>query len=148
MKRCLGLASAGLLLALPLAGMAQDMGLLQGDPSALLAQADTNHDGKISRDEFLAARAAQFDRLDRDHDGYLAETDAAALPERAQRGFHMLLNVADTDGDGRVSRAEWNAMPARGFDRIDANHDGVLDADELAQAKQRGAQFLRRRAGN
>jgi len=35
---------------------------------------DTNHDGKLSKDEFLAGKggsAAEFTKLDKNHDGFL-----------------------------------------------------------------------------
>jgi Ca2+-binding EF-hand superfamily protein len=54
--------------------------------------------------------------------------------------------AADTDGDGRVSRAEWVALasmragkgdPARLFDAMDSNHDGYLDMDEIRAALEK-----------
>ncbi len=57
--------------------------------------------------------------------------------------------AADTDGDGKVSRAERAAMattgakkgsakggrdPSRAFDRMDLNHDGYLDKAEITAA--------------
>jgi len=62
--------------------------------------------------------------------------------------------AADTDGDGRVSKAEMQAAgaggkgqggggqggggqganPERRFDRMDTNHDGYLDKDEIRAA--------------
>jgi hypothetical protein len=51
--------------------------------------------------------------------------------------------AADTDGDGRVSRAEFVALasmgkggrdPVRLFDVMDTNHDGYLDKDEIRAA--------------
>jgi Ca2+-binding EF-hand superfamily protein len=49
--------------------------------------------------------------------------------------------AADTDGDGRVSRAELEAVatkgrrdPSRLFDRMDSNHDGYLDKGEIQAA--------------
>jgi Ca2+-binding EF-hand superfamily protein len=45
--------------------------------------------------------------------------------------------AADTDGDGKVSRAEMAAAakngrdPSRRFDAMDSNHDGMLDASEI-----------------
>jgi hypothetical protein len=48
------------------------------------------------------------------------------------------LMAADTDGDGRVSRAEMAAMATKNghdgshrFDVMDANHDGYLDKSEI-----------------
>ncbi|WP_206241245.1 EF-hand domain-containing protein [Novosphingobium terrae] len=54
--------------------------------------------------------------------------------------------AADTDGDGRISKAEMMAAgaggkgekaggnPERRFDRMDTNHDGYLDKDEIRAA--------------
>ncbi|MBI2920465.1 MAG: EF-hand domain-containing protein, partial [Planctomycetes bacterium] len=36
----------------------------------------------------------------------------------------------DADGDGKVSKPEWRG-PWEEFDRLDRNHDGVLDRQEL-----------------
>ena len=118
--------------ALMLAGSA----LAQADLQPLGRRADVNHDGVVSREEYLAARAAQFDRFDRNHDGYLDSADADALPEPAGRLFQAMERLADADGDGRVSRAEFNGMPTRGFDRMDANQDDVLEPDEMQRAVQ------------
>jgi hypothetical protein len=51
--------------------------------------------------------------------------------------------AADTDGDGKISRAELAATarngrdPSRRFDAMDANHDGMLDASEIRAALTR-----------
>jgi Ca2+-binding EF-hand superfamily protein len=46
---------------------------------------------------------------------------------------------ADTDGDGRVSRAEAEAASSKKstewFDKLDANKDGYVTQDEISQAK-------------
>lgn len=41
------------------------------------------------------------------------------------------LKRMDTDGDGRVSRDEYLAWMSYAFDQRDADHDGVLQGDEL-----------------
>lgn len=41
------------------------------------------------------------------------------------------LRLFDTDGDGRVSEAEYVAHLSEGFRQLDHNGDGVLEADEL-----------------
>lgn len=118
--------------ALMLSGSA----LAQADLQPLGRRADVNHDGVVSREEYLAARAAQFDRFDRNHDGYLDSADADALPDPASRLFRAMERLADTDGDGRISRTEFNGMPTLGFDRMDANQDDVLEPDEMQRAMQ------------
>lgn len=48
-----------------------------GDAS--FSRTDTDHDGKVSRQEFLAVakdRAADFDKIDRNHDGFISEQEA------------------------------------------------------------------------
>ncbi|MCO7519356.1 MULTISPECIES: EF-hand domain-containing protein [unclassified Pseudomonas] len=48
-----------------------------GDAS--FARTDSNHDGKVSREEFLAVakdRAADFEKIDRNHDGFISEQEA------------------------------------------------------------------------
>ncbi len=52
--------------------------------------ADANGDGKISRDEFVAAALHRFDRADANHDGQLtkAERDAARDARRARMHDH------------------------------------------------------------
>jgi hypothetical protein len=56
---------------------------------------------------------------------------------------------ADTNGDGRVSRVEWSAMPAKAgsdrsqrFDKMDTNHDGFLDETEIRAAFTRRFQHM------
>ncbi|WMJ68257.1 EF-hand domain-containing protein [Stenotrophomonas sp. 24(2023)] len=48
-----------------------------GDAS--FARTDADHDGKVSRAEFLAVapkRASEFNTIDSDHDGYISEQEA------------------------------------------------------------------------
>jgi Ca2+-binding EF-hand superfamily protein len=49
----------------------------------------------------------------------------------AQGTTSGLLQAMDTNGDGRVSEAEYVAYMSQGFYRLDRNHDGVLESDEL-----------------
>ncbi|MFC4308604.1 EF-hand domain-containing protein [Steroidobacter flavus] len=94
-------------------------------------RADSNHDGSVTREEFLAARAEHFAKLDRNSDGYL---DSADAPKR--RGGDFLTGQFDTDGNGKVSKEEFVNGPTTLFDRSDADKNNVLDAKELAAAKE------------
>jgi hypothetical protein len=109
------------------------------DQDALLASADTNGDGAITKAEFVAARARSFDRLDRNGDGKLARGEfTAAAPAGIRRNFvASQFNGFDANHDGLLSRVEFNAAPTPGFDRVDADGKGILSAAEVSSARVR-----------
>jgi hypothetical protein len=84
---------------------------------------DTNHDGRISKDEFAAGRGMMMGRHRKDG---TAADDATARKPDSGRMFDRL----DTNHDGYLDVTEVNAMLARRFARQDANHDGMLTPDE------------------
>ncbi|RCS29264.1 hypothetical protein DEO45_12235 [Rhodanobacter denitrificans] len=52
----------------------------------------------------------------------------AALAQDSRADY---LRLFDANGDGKVSEAEYVAYMSRGFERMDTNHDGVLESGEL-----------------
>ena len=81
---------------------------------------DTDHDGKISKQEF-AARGPVMGRRDG-----AAEPNAGSAAPDGSRMFDRL----DANHDGSLDATEINALLARRFARMDVNHDGMLTADE------------------
>ena len=80
--------------------------------------ADANHDGRVSRAEFVAVMtngkgdpAKRFTHLDRNRDGFVDRTE---IDEAASKRFRRL----DVNGDGRLTREERKAghasAPGRG----------------------------------
>lgn len=66
-----------------------DLGFAQGHSElqpVAFATLDTNHDGKISKEEALAAPdlSDAFDRLDLNHDGFLTPAEFHAWPRAAK----------------------------------------------------------------
>ena len=105
-----------------------------------LARLDANGDGNISRQEFEAGPSGMFDRLDTNHDGVIsAQEREAARDLMAQRIAERRANRPnpDANGDGAISRAEWDAMGASQFQRMDANNDGRVTREEAEAARPR-----------
>lgn len=115
-------------LAWPLAAAAQGEEALE-----MLDKADANQDGAISWAEVVALRTQNFERLDRNSDGYISSSDRPRGPfgARFDEAFAKVQGQFDANSDGRVSRAEKIDTPGPIFTQGDANADGVLSADEL-----------------
>jgi hypothetical protein len=120
--------------------------------SAIMAN-DMNHDGAISRAEWDGNRAMLFMLDDANENGRLSlcelqhppipgiQRSASDCPQpdtpSAQSDEPPGMAVIDSDGDGYVSRAEWDARSNAIFPQWDSNHDGVItDADVQAEQPQ------------
>lgn len=104
-----------------------------------LASADANNDGDITRAEFLARPTEMFDRLDANRDGVIQASERPQRPdrqaqdgERRQRGDRP---NPDANGDGSFSSAEFTAMGAGMFERLDADNDGRVTQAEAQAAR-------------
>ena len=123
------------------------------------ARIDANADGVVDRTE--AAKfprlAAKFEQIDTNKDGKLdaaeRQTHRANRQGGKRGGMHrggmhgdMGMKRMDTDGDGRISKAEAQAAAARyaeRFDAMDANKDGYLDRSDMqARMAERRAAFF------
>lgn len=140
---------------------AQETGAVDGMAKApgvwMAHRGDTNGDGVITRDEALADAAKRFDAADTNHDGKVTPEEMRAA-RMAHRGGHArglggpegpggpedmhgpgshgdMLARLDTNGDGKISEAEFNAPHDRMFQMIDTNHDGQIDEAEMQAAK-------------
>jgi len=118
--------------------------VLAGAPHAVaqsaerLAQVDSNGDGAIAWQEMLDMRAATFERLDRNGDGFADASDSPRMGPMKSRFNEALatLQDADADGDGRISQAEMLEAPAPLFESGDTDGDKVLSAEELAALRE------------
>lgn len=114
-------------------------------------QYDSNTDGVLTRQEFDAGHTAQFAAMDANHDGALARGEGHMRHRRGpegEGGGHQRmrhrggdhLQGADANNDGNLTREEFLARPTEMFNRLDANHDGVIQASERPQRRERRAE--------
>ena len=70
----------------------------------------------------------------------LAHAESAPFhegPARKEAGGEMFKSM-DTNRDGAISKAEFNAFSARHFKKMDANKDGKLTPDEIPGSRKQG----------
>ena len=110
---------------------------------------DSDGDGKVTQDEFLAASKARFERMDADQNGKISSDEMRTyMIERREARMEEKFKRIDADGDGSVNRDEYlgyqRARAEKHFLRMDADGDGQLSSAEFMahQAKR-----PRRRSG-
>lgn len=105
-------------------------------------KADTNKDGAIDRAEFDAQGAERFKAIDANGDGFVTSEEMKAFHEAQRAKFEAakgdmgakFLKRFDKDNDGKISAAEWPKDGRLKFEKADANIDGFVTGDEMAQA--------------
>lgn len=93
--------------------------------------ADLSRDGRVTRAEFNTITTKEFSAAT---GGGASMTLQQFLAEEASHYRDMnakMFKRLDTDGDGKLSLAEFAAPSEKLFDRMDRNHDGVITADEM-----------------
>jgi Ca2+-binding EF-hand superfamily protein len=139
--------------------------------AAAFARMDANDDGVLNEADREARQAAMFDRLDADGNGSISREEFAAAHDkmRSMRGdgrhggehrmgdrgpggrhggpgmMQHMAKMADTNGDGAISQAEFTAAALARFDKADANKDGTVTAAERQAAHQQMREAMQAR---
>jgi Ca2+-binding EF-hand superfamily protein len=114
----------------------------------MLAEVDTSKDGRITANEWQANALQRFVRLDTNGDGAITEEEMSARRakhhdgdkgtdgKRLKMGHDSFMGRLDSDGDGQVSRVEWNGAGDAMFGQLDANGDGLIAMSEIPQHRK------------
>jgi Ca2+-binding EF-hand superfamily protein len=102
---------------------------------------DTNKDGAITLEEFLAPRDAGFARMDKNGDGFIDASDLAQLSkENTEYQIKRFLKTFDTNKDGKVTKEEFEQRTKDRFAMRDLNSDGVIGPEDLPPGMRDRAQ--------
>lgn len=89
-----------------------------GPRGGIMAMADANKDGKVSKAELTAALDARFTKLDANRDGKLTKEDREL---RRQARLDQRFAALDSDKNGQISKAEFDAGHQARFGRPDGD---------------------------
>jgi hypothetical protein len=146
----------------PLAAIAADTPAATGRPTAEQRQAyiaackadpeKCRMEREARRAQWCSANPERCKEMQARMQQHRAACNADPEKCRAERQarFEQRFKLADTDGNGMISRAEAEkALPRllRRFDHIDADHDGQISKEEIAAARKARFERLRDKAG-
>jgi len=95
---------------------------------------DHDRNGRVTRDEWHFD-IEDFRRADHNRDGWLSRAEFLGGDQSTDDDRGDRFDYLDTNGDGRVSRAEWHGTADR-FAALDDNRDGMLTRTEMRGGNQ------------
>jgi EF hand len=134
--RVIGRASALALLLVLLAGCS---GSSLGDVDRVFLSAagswDRDRDGAITCLEWKQYAGELFDGADANGDGMVERTEYATIIQTDRMFQTVDLSHYDSNGDNKITRAEFVDKPNRAFELLDKSNSCILTASQVAGAR-------------
>jgi Ca2+-binding EF-hand superfamily protein len=140
MKTLTKLAIAASVIAVPVVGFAVAKPIMmRHGPAAMeridniFNQIDANKDGTITLDEITAVVDARFDKVDANHDGVIDRSELESyLGRRAPAPrIDAVLKHFDSNGDGKIAKAEVEGLAKKVFAVFDRQDDGKVTKEDV-----------------
>ena len=102
------------------------------DPETMLKKLDTDKDGKLSVEEFNVKAKADFEKIDKNNDGYLELKELKDFKGHGpKRNPEDIMKDLDANQDKSISEDEAKGPLKENFSKVDKNSDGLVSLDEL-----------------
>src|SRR5690606_4421618 len=125
MKRLSIVSALTLLLGVGAGAEAQSQ--READEARVFERADSNGDGRISKEEWRSRAEQRFHEQDLNGDGKVTSAEAEAFCERK---IVQTFSKLDADGDGRIAEAEASTIFRQAFSACDEDGDGYVSREE------------------
>lgn len=118
--------------------------LSEADKAARMAERfaamDTDGDDMLSEAEFMAAHEARAEKREERREMRGERRGGERMGMRGKRGGRgageAMIKRADTNSDGQVTKAEFQAVALARFDKADTDGDGTISAEERQAARK------------
>lgn len=102
----------------------------------MMAKADANKDGEITREEVKVITDERFAQYDASGDGLIEAREVeqvirARMEKRLQRMVKGISRRFDADRDGKVTKDEFSRFAFERFTWADSNDDGKISGEEI-----------------
>jgi|HubBroStandDraft_6_1064221.scaffolds.fasta_scaffold1729768_1 Ca2+-binding EF-hand superfamily protein len=99
---------------------------------------DADHDGMISKDEFMKYHSDMWDKMTKDSNGSMSTADAATAFARG--GMHVNVKAMDADHSGTISKDEFMSYEATHWNLLPKDASGQISVADMQKAMKKHRQ--------